>query len=238
MELFEILFIALFILFPIVEQVLKRGRGKPGEADEQGEAPGRPEDGRSERSPGQVDAPSREREPVKAEDMVPDDLWAVLTGEQRQPGGVQTRETGADREAGEAEPWSLEPDPAPEPDLQEFDLSEPDEPDAEPRELARPRSGSRAWTIDDEAEPAPPVSLEYEGPEAYSLETLDHPPQSLERPLPTPEARHRAFHRLIDRPVRRTPRRRSAIGRALQDPESVRNAIVLAEVLGPPKGLE
>ncbi len=226
MDLFEILFILLFILFPILEGVRKKGKsgppgtGKPGtrgaDADAGESGVGRPEAGRSEAGP----SGAGEGQPTPAADMVPDDLWSILTGETRPRGGV---------------------------DVEVGDEEEPDTPWSE-------AADRRSWEPADTVEPAAadlepdiePVSLEYEGPEAYSLERTDHRASSLERTdfepierrVPDPETRHRAFHAFIDRPRPTRRRRKSAVGRALQDPESLRNAFVLAEVLGRPKGLE
>lgn len=225
MELFEILFIAVFILFPILEQVLKRKRTPGPEEqtpDEEVEEAG---PNRMERQPGGrpggVPGPVPGREPGKASDMLPDDLWAVLTGEQRPPVGEQGSPEGV--ELDEAEP-----------------VLEPAEPVEAHREAKRrPVRQDTPWSIDEDPveEPAP-VSLEHYGPEAYSLERLDYEPVSLEQPLPSSEARHRPFHERIDRaPVRRR-RRRSSVGKALADPESLRRAFVLSEVLDTPKGLD
>lgn len=94
MDLFEILFIALVILFPILEQVFRKNRGADGEGEGPEvtgpEAVG-PE--RAESDLREVSPASQERRPVKAADMVPDDLWAVLTGEQR-----PTQEAGWEEE--------------------------------------------------------------------------------------------------------------------------------------------
>lgn len=124
-----------------------------------------------------------------AEDLIPAELWEVLTGERR---------------------------PAP-----------------------------VAWEPYEEAEDA-----EEELPEAVSLETTQEEAFSLERPvnreiprvvsmeedLPSPAARHAAFHARIDAAAapRRTPRSRPILG----GPEALRRSIVLSEVLGPPKALE
>lgn len=218
MELFEILFIALFILFPILEQVLKRGRKSgQGPGPEAGsEEPG-PEP--METRPGEVSPRSAEREPVKAADMVPDDLWAVLTGEQRPREGVEIEEES--RPAGGAP------------------QTEPARTEAPARweEAWTPRPEPRGWAEDVE-EVAEPVSLEEYGPEAYSLETFDREPTTLEEPLASPDVRHRRFHEDLERPRPRPADRRSRVGRALRSSGSVRQAFVLSEVLGTPKGLE
>lgn len=210
MDLFEILFILLFILFPILEQVLRRRKGQVEE----------PETGDEDAGVRDAGTTRSEAEPSSAADMVPDDLWAVLTGEDR------SREEDAVAVKTEA-PWS-EPAEEPAKEREEPRLWERDErswePDRPPPPVAKGEIGD-------------PVSLEYEGPEAYSLERTDFEAVSLEQPLPSPEERHRAFHALIDRPPQRRRRHRSAVGRALRDPERLRNAFVLAEVLGPPRGL-
>jgi hypothetical protein len=207
-DLFEILLIAVFLVFPLLEHLLKRGKGKgqlpqselPSEGD--GSEAAEPEDAR-----------------VSAADMLPDDLWAVLTGESRgRSGGVATAKTEpVDESSLDPAPWS----------------------DDEVGSASGPWDESSSWEQGMAREPAPePVSLEYRGPEAYSLEDVDIEPVSLERPLPTPEARHRAFHKLVDRPPGRRRRRRSPLVRALANPDSVRQAVVLSEILGPPKGLD
>lgn len=229
MELFEILFIALVILFPILEQVLRRGRKGGDEPGSESPDPGArgsraPGPAPLETRPGEVSPRSAEREPVKAADMVPDDLWAVLTGEERPREGVEAdrEERPAATAEPRAEPPAAEPPPAEEPARWEEAWT----PRAEPR-----------WRMDDVEEAPAPVSLEHHGPEAYSLETFEREPVSLETPLDPPDVRHRRFHESIaSPPLRRT--RRSPIGRALRSTESLRQAFVLSEVLRPPKGLE
>lgn len=216
MDLFEILFIALFILFPIVEQVLKKKRTPGTQQEPEGRALEEEVPEKLER-PGQVEVPAS-RDPASASDMVPDDLWAVLTGEQREP---QVEEVPA------ADPpaWGEERAPA---------WGEAR------REVKRRRARQNApWSIDDDlvAEPVPD-SLEEYGLEAYSLEPVDLEPVSLEQPLPSAEVRHRQFHDLIDRPSPRRKARRSRVSRALREPESLRQALILNEVLGTPKGLD
>lgn len=212
MDLFEILFIALFILFPIMEGILKkRGKGKKGPPPTGDEA----DAGWSE----------PDEEPRSAADMVPDDLWEVMTGEERQPG----EEGGAGEPGGgEASPWSSAPGETPTPAA---------EPDTEPRtEPVFDEGPSEPWRVEDEAEEAEPASLEYQGPEAYSLETPA--PEPVVREVPSSEARHRAFHRLIDKPKRKRKRRLSPLMKALSTPDGLREAVIMKEVLGPPKGLE
>lgn len=208
MELFEILFIAMFILLPIMEQVLKRRRGseeEPGPVD-------------MEPPPGEIDAPSSDREPVQASEMVPDDLWAVLTGEQR--------------------PQRPEGGPVDEQDDEGWGAFEGFGDDAR-RDNAR--ESAEAWS-----ETGRDWSSEPDPEEAYSLERLDLEPvayeseafEPMERTVPSAEARHRAFHEKIDRTAPPKRRRRSTVGRALSRPETLRHAIILSDVLGSPKGLD
>lgn len=213
MDLFQILIIAAFILFPIMEQVLKRRRS-PG--------PEEPGPDAMETHPGEVDPRPSEREPVKAAEMVPDDLWAILTGEQRPTEGVET--------ADEREPAPPRPEPAPD--------TAPERWEEAWMPLPEPR-----WRLEEETPAEPPVRAAPEryGPEAYSLETLDERAVSLEKPLESATVRHRQFHEGLDDLDRRSSRRRrrrSQLGRALRSPQSLRQAIVLTEVLGTPKGLE
>ena len=200
MDLFELLFIAIFILFPILEGVLKqRRKGRGGPVDE------------GEREAG---ADRSEEEPRSAADMVPDDFWEIMTGERREAepstptaeGGAPWEETGGRMETATTEPESDDTLWEPEP-----------------------------W-MDDSSVSREPVSLEYEGPEAYSLETPAPPP--VERKVPSAEARHRAFHALVDRPRPKRTRDVSPLVRSLRSREGLRQAVLLKEVLGPPKGLD
>lgn len=208
MDLFELLFIALFIIFPILEGVLRqRKKGKSGGPEE-----------------GEVDTewpePAEAGEDRAAAEMLPDDLWELMTGEQR----TGPEAAGEPDEAWESEeaPWSVDPE------------SSPARAEADPEDEEDWRS--EPWVVDDEATAPEPVSLEYEGPEAYSLETPA--PEPVERRVPTAEARHRAFHQLVDRPKRGRRRRLSPLMKALRSPDGLRQAVLFKEILGPPKGLQ
>lgn len=204
MDLFEILFIALFVLIPVFEGILKKSRRQPP-PDEGAPRPARGiprgDAGDGEEAEARGWEPEREREvrsrrvePGPASDMVPEDLWEILTGERR-PSATGTREPTPEPayDEVEAEPWSAEPEWAPERDV------------------------------------APePVSLEYMGPEAYSLE----------QPLPPPEVRHARFHEIIDAIEVEVPAKQSSLLRSLTRQTGLRDAVLLSEILGPPKGLE
>lgn len=207
MDLFELLFIAFFILIPVLDGILKKRRQQPGppSGSDTGERPG------------------PRGEPTSAADMVPEDLWEVLTGQRRRESGSEPLEPTA--------PWSSEPE-------------RPAETAPEPIAVETPGEDWRSepWAIDEEPARPEPVSLEYRGPEAYSLEDLPPPPETLERPLPSARARHDAFHDRIDRDptTRRTGARSpsSPLIRALRRPEGLRQAVLMKEILGPPRGLE
>lgn len=134
--------------------------------------------------------------------LIPDDLWEILTGEQR----------------------PSEPAPIPE----EYDEWEPEPSD----------DGVPDWRSATEEELVlagrPPIE------EAQTLETI--PSRELPRvvsletpPLP-PRERHEAFHRKID--ALREAEASSRHSRRAPNRARLRQAIVLREVLGPPKGLE
>lgn len=209
MDLFELLLIAFFfIILPVLDGIGKRRRKGQGKGQETQARTG---------VPGPRAEPQGE-EPRKAAEMLPEDLWGLITGEKRDSPEPAARQ-------GET-PWSEAPAPSstrtadPEADTEGFDGWEPE-----------------PW-MDAEEIHEEPASLEYQGPEAYSLETAAPPARSLEQPLPSPEARHRDFHAKIDQPPRRRLRAASPLMRALRHPDGLRQAVLLKEILGTPRGLE
>lgn len=204
MDLFEVLIIAFFILLPILEGIAKQRRKSQGQ--------GR---GTGTTTPGRRPEPERQ-EPRSAAEMLPDDLWGLITGQTREP----PRPVARDAEA----PWSESPEPS----------------SMRTAESGTATSGGwepEPW-MDAEETVEEPASLEYQGPEAYSLETPAPPPRSLETPLPSPEARHRAFHAKLDKPRNRRKRTDSPLMQALRRPDGLRQAVLLKEILGPPRGLD
>ncbi len=218
---FEILIILLFIIIPIVQAVSGKGRTgtgppRPPQTPRSRPSAGTRDSGRgwSGAAPGQD--PGSPAELPSAADMVPDDLWAILTGERR-PGA---------RGPAAPSPWSGEHEPgtatsAPGESWGEEVAGVPTPmPPGERREdeLAAPGRGVRGEAI----------SLEYMGPEAISLETLPAPP----------EVRQAAFHaRLHDGSHPRLSRHpRGVLRHTLRQPAGLRRAVMLAEILGPPRG--
>jgi hypothetical protein len=205
-DLFELLLLAFFfIILPILDGIGKKRRKGQGKGQ-----------GTQARS-GPSARPEREvEEPRSAAEMLPEDLWGLITGEKRDTPEPVTRDTET--------PWSEAPGtsrtPTAEAGTEGFGGWEPE-----------------PW-MDAEETYEEPVSLEYQGPEAYSLEAPVPPARSLEQPLPSPEARHRAFHAKIDRPPKRRMPARSPLMQALRHPDGLRQAVLLKEILGRPRGLE
>lgn len=223
MDFIEVLIILIFIVIPILEGVLKQRR-----AGKQAPLPGPRPEREPEREPEHVGAgattgeaggsgaPPRRVDEGPAADMIPSDLWEILTGEKR-PHPVPPEA-----------PWEEQRwEEAPSTEVESGEITTDEE------------WISTEWEPEDEVglAPAPtetrePVSLEYVGPEAISLEG----------PPPPPEIRHRLFHRKYDEgeigapaPVRR--RSRDTDLRAALTGAGLRRAVILSEILGPPKGL-
>ena len=167
----------------------------------------------------QGQAPQQRQAPERAADMIPDDLWMILTGQ----------------------PRPTAPLPAPVPtDAGGDDEMEPDEelvPDEE--EVFQPRMSNEARQVEELRRSRAEVAYrrtqarDPDRPVIVSLET---------EPLPS-AARHARFHEKVDplAVVAIVQRGRSgpSIGRiAGAEPQALRRAIVLQEILGKPRGLE
>lgn len=205
MDLFEVLIILAFVGLPLLEGILKQRR-KGRDA---------PDDDAPRRAPSpQARVPERAPRPMAEEgpaaDMIPADLWEVLTGERRQ---TQTVPTSPPEE------WVL---------AEESASSEG------PLEEVETGWGSSRW----EVQGWDTESLEEEGEE----ETLHDPGEvvSLEVLPPPPDVRHRLFHAKYDAPAvaptAPTPSLPHGLRAALEGP-GLQRAVLLSEILGPPKGL-
>lgn len=220
--LFELLPIALILLWTFLglggRKKRQGGTGAPQRRPETGTR-----QGADVRVPGS--APGGERtgaESGTATGMLPEDLWAVLTGE----ADAQGRARAPDPYGVEAEPYATsepegtsEPYATSEPDLSEGWLREP--PD-ELREQPEPGVVSmEGFSYDDLVEGTP-----------------DRPPPT---EIELSEARHDAFHERLEE-TRRVPRRqrrsRAARELGLTSRAGLRRGVVLQEVLGTPKGLQ
>ncbi|HEX7089067.1 MAG TPA: hypothetical protein VF192_02960 [Longimicrobiales bacterium] len=234
------LLVLAFVVWSVLGSVLGRGRTqapprrgappRPRPRSEHAPPPGAPPEPRHETTQARGAALDQTGEEMAAStsaaDMIPDELWEILTGEKRRPVVVRPPEAeGETRPAGtRAHVPDLEPD-----------LGEDFEPEFGPEDV-----------VGLDAEPAPvPVSedrpLEVLRP-AGRAESLEAEPVvvSLEAPLPSAAERHAAFHARIAgaavEPAR--GRVRSRIPVRLGGRSELRRAMILHEVLGPPKALE
>ncbi|MFW6078126.1 MAG: hypothetical protein ACODAE_00785 [Gemmatimonadota bacterium] len=158
----------------------------------------------------------RERRESAAE-MVPDDLWAILTGERRPARAEADRGSHGREEAGGGDAgWSTEPG---------MDRSGWDD-DARSLETVPDREPHSVETIPD--------------PDSRGVASLE------QRPLPPEVRRELTVERMRDARGRHAAplQRRADRGRpgplpfGLDDRNAVRRAFVLREVLGPPRGLQ
>lgn len=189
---FEVVLLLLFIVLPLLQAL--KGKGQEGTRPPGGARPPRPRPG-SSRAPGGLRGTVQRGEverggagPASAADMVPDDLWAILTGERRP---------------------TLESPPTPEPPVGAAERKE--------APLSSTPEHGPGWD-----------PLAYTGPEAVTLET----------PPPPPEVRHAAFHARMQHaaPSRHGSGASASIRHSLRGKRSLRRAVLLAEVLGPPRG--
>lgn len=216
MDFFEVLIILAFIFLPLIDGILKSRRAGQQE-DVPDKTPPARERERVGQGAGTMGGSGRSpQDPVEsgpAADMIPADLWEVLTGERRsepKPAEPSWQE--------DEEPWG--PTPA-----EEF----PDELGGEDGDLP-PWAREYEDTGDVEPETTEPVSPPHGFPQVVSLEA----------PPPPPEVRHRRFHEKYDSeaptpaPVRSDFRGELRSGLRGQ---GLRRSVILAEVLGPPRGL-
>jgi hypothetical protein len=226
--------IVVMIVSTINEVVTKRRKGqsstgappRPGQGSRPHPREGAPESGARP----EVRVP---RHPVEesARILLPDDLWAILTGEQPSAPRV--------------------PEPAPEPAEAEWAEEAGHAAQLPADELEWEESSSAAsehyeWRSSGEATIGLPSGTDTRGRDTRAIPVRAPRPltarphrelHSLEDSVPTDEERHDAFHRRIDADAARSgtnsyQRRRAARHREL------RRGIILREVLGPPRGLE
>ncbi|HEX7050105.1 MAG TPA: hypothetical protein VF188_07900 [Longimicrobiales bacterium] len=246
-DLFSLL-IAAAVAWSVIEGLVGRRRKGPP-APPQHRAPRMPvpdvERGGGERGdPGAGPLGPVER---PAGEMIPDELWAILTGERRPAAGPprapeESWEAGASWEA-EAS-WETEASRDGEP-VESARRSEPS-PVGGAAEPARARGAQGGeWSRGGDVEATgTPVLVPSTYEEARSLEEMPAPSRpvvvSLEAPPPPPEVRHRDFHaRLARSGARRSAPAPDArrLHRVLGGRRDLQRAVILSEVLGPPKGL-
>jgi len=208
---FEALLILLFVLAPLLERLFKAGKQEP---------PKPPPRSRPVPQPRPRVEPTRPAPPPSSQDMgaddavdiLPEDLWKILTGQQPLP----------------------QPKPRPLPQAERAPVPPAREPWQEAAPLELPDSFDEHVAAETSRVPArrtaDDLSVVHVPPQVVSLEALEI----------DDEARHEAFHARL---ARRTTspdsqvERRERQHRFMTDAE-LRRAIVMAEVLGPPRGLE
>ena len=219
-----LLLIIVFIVAPLIERLLKAGKGAQQPPEQR---PGQrippqqrvPEPRPQPRLP-QHRQESAGRSEDAAAEMLPDDLWEILTGEKRTPRA---------------------PAPAPEVEPELIDERYPVEayPDEtlSLEEAALDQPSERGWMSRLPEDTEVVVS-----PEAYERPLPErHLPRvvSMEALEFDTEKRHDSFHKRLEtlKPAAKVRRPAPSLYRFTND-EDVRRAIVMSEILGPPKGLE
>lgn len=222
-----ILLIIVFIVAPLIERLLKAGKQnqQPPPRMPQGQRPQLPREELPEEWE-QEEAWQPEPEPVRhraetrddpAAEMLPDDLWEILTGERRPP-QRPTQQRPPEEATPIEETLSLEAE----------SLEEEGSLEVQP---------SGRWTS------TPPVPVEVTlPPEPYIRPNPLRPAPkvvSLEELTFDPEQRHDEFHDRLDSlsgPAR--VKRQAPSTYRFRNDEDLRRAIVMAEILGTPRGLE
>jgi hypothetical protein len=215
-ELFPLLMFLIFILGPIFEGI-SRNRKK-------GQQPPPPTQRRVPpvQSSRTEEISTRSRAEDDASSMVPDELWEILTGQQRPP--VQrptpTQPSPLDSRAEKRPSWDVVYDP---------ELDEDEEAELEVVTAEDVNVETRRARV-----------------EAQSLETLERHPVpvvvSLEENIPTTAVRHAAFHQKMSQQqaaaVVQLPERRRPQLLDFKNRSEIQRAFLLSEVFGKPKGLE
>ena len=229
-DFFWVMVVIFFVVAPMIEKILKRRtRGQPpaGGLPQQRRPLPRPQ---AERDRAALDAQaSRAESRTAAAGMLPAELWEVLTGQRPMP----LPPAPGREEAGRVEERSYEG-----PGYEETDDDE--------RLAAAAPPPARVERRDEEAvagdllrkrqrEQIAARYVEHKPPAVVSLESAPRPARQ----------RHAAFHARVDpapalAPPPRVPRAADAIAPLLQraDRNEIRRAILMREVLGPPRGLE
>lgn len=212
-----ILLIIVFIIAPLIERLLKAGKDAKLPPPQQPRAPlPRPQPPRSSAEHSEQESPRvviARREEESAATMLPDDLWEILTGQQRAPEPPPTVPQPVEAHgAGERAAWEqigaeeIVEDPPVPANRRSADLGLPN-----PADFTRPV----------------PSRLP---PRIVSMEALEF----------DDENRHAQFHDRLERtrkPAAGEGARKTATYR-FSSVDDVRRAFVLKEILGPPKGLE
>jgi hypothetical protein len=206
-----------FILAPILERVLKGGanaKRPPGLPPGQRPAPRRPMPGTRFPTEPTAGRPGQTGRPADATDLIPADLWEILTGQRRAEPEPPPQALPA--------PVAIRPDPGS---------------SRQPSPAGLARGGAAAGPLGEDAAAADLLRrrdrewrVEHAPPAVVSLESE-----------PLPEAgRHAAFHDRVDhlsQPAK-VQRGRGPMDLHIASRSELSRAVVLMEVLGRPKGLD
>lgn len=220
----SLILILLFIVAPLIEKLLKAGKNEP---DDQPPRPRAPRDlpGQAPRPTPRVELPRervepRQRAPENAADILPNDLWEILTGQKPAPAPRRV------------------PMPEPEPEPEEvggFEIVTEDGGSWDD-DVATEEIGASADVRSVETATAREIPVLYERP---IVERELPKVVSMEALTIDPKKRHDEFHRKVDRlAARDAAAERSPRTALFASTDEVRRGIIVAEVLGPPKGLQ
>jgi hypothetical protein len=225
-DFYWVIVIFIFVVVPLLEKLLKGAKGAKGPPPQRMPGPPQRMPGPQQRfpPPAQRHLPSREEpaarhetEMDRAAQMIPPELWEILTGQRQAPvATAPPSEADLDEELAEDE---------------EVRIARYDE-DAAAEELMRSRE--REFTQRDRDVALRREVRPVEQPMVVSLET---------EPLPEP-LRHAAFHDAMERRAELAPAamvlrpKTHELRTLLRNRSDIVRGIVLQEVLGPPKGLD
>jgi hypothetical protein len=257
---FGILLLILFILAPLLEKLFKAGR-PPQEPPEQQQRPPGQRLPREQRGP--MAGPRAEAEEESAAGVLPDDLWAILTGERQAPPAGPPAERRPDRPPVETRPRppvEVRPRPAPRaerPPARPQGRREGTEPirqrERDPVALRRSQEAARERRLPSvdlrkTAGDAPLRRERSSGPPPSAADDLvrrQHVHEapavvSLEAPIEDSDARYARFQKRLagmsaPATINRTPDQHSTF---FASDEDLRRGIIMAEILGKPKGLQ
>lgn len=202
-----LLIILIFVIISILEGISKKRRQQTQQRQEEYPEPDAPGESAPDYEPewqSEADEP-REETAQTAEDMIPDDLWEILTGEKRQR--------------------TKPPEPEPEPEYRSERHYEQDvayAPEPEP--------------VEDETEVYIPPD-----PKAPGAEPIAQPEAARRVPWAGEKKRFREHKKpiqVVELEDEQQQQPMGGLGLRLGERDQLRRAIVLREVLGPPRGLE
>jgi cytoskeletal protein RodZ len=236
-DLFPIL-VVLFLLFPFLEKLLKAGRQKGQQPPQRPQRRSQPverqrlPDGRTMTTSQQAE----EHEARDASDLLPAELWEILTGQKRQEAPQQQPEA--------PRPEASRPEPErPAPPVKAQRKTMADRRAEVERKRAQRMAAERGTTLSDEDAAMADLMGRRERTQA-TRRRYDHSAPSfasLETGPETESVRHAAFHARLDRlPKAARARRPSPVvfDLDLEDQSALQRAMLLQEVLGRPKGLD